>query len=264
MSKPKPRFWLRYEPEIEFDIARLRPPSLPRGKRFETLQDAKDESLRSEAVLRRAGAGSAAEYLNDCRLGAYDCEKSFCPVCARNFRRWYTGQMLKETVDRRTHVVTVLLDKVGRGELTGVTLTKHRSVLRKRLRKTVSDANVIGCFEMVYKARQKVWVLHINLLIIGAKQKDVDAFRAEWRNSSLERPIMAERVRNRAEQISYVPKFGTYHRPYAQGGPTKSPAKSLNPREHKELVQWMSQFDFQDLMFLHNSKRMGSEIKLRG
>jgi hypothetical protein len=56
MAKPRrqPLFWRRQTPSREYDIELLRPAALARGKRFETLADAQQESERSENLLRSA------------------------------------------------------------------------------------------------------------------------------------------------------------------------------------------------------------------
>jgi hypothetical protein len=53
MASPRRQhpFWRRNDPAAKFDIAKLRPKSLPRGDRFETLNDARRESVRSEELL---------------------------------------------------------------------------------------------------------------------------------------------------------------------------------------------------------------------
>lgn len=261
MSQPQPPFWQRHASKPEVDIALLRPSSLTRGERFETLQDARAESRRSCNVLQSAGSRLLAEHLDDCLSGVYTCGKSYCPVCARKFRRWYIGWMLKGAASAPSHVATILLEEVPRGQLLPDTLAKHRSLIRKRLRQTISNAHVIGCFEVVYKARKKAWVLHINLLLIGAKQTEVDPFLTSWGGG---RTALIARLKDPAQQISYVPKFTTYHRPLEQDSRRRSVAKPLNPNEHKELVEWMSHHEFQDLMFLHGCRRAGSKILKTG
>jgi hypothetical protein len=44
---PKSPFWRRKIPPAKYDISLLRPETLPRGERFETVQDARGESKRS-------------------------------------------------------------------------------------------------------------------------------------------------------------------------------------------------------------------------
>ena len=62
------------------------------------------------------------------------------------------------------------------------------------------------------------------------------------------------------EQLSYVLKFGTYHRPHKQRGSAKSRAVPLNKSEHLALVQWMHQREFKDFLFFYNAGRRGPKI----
>src|SRR5258705_6208437 len=102
-SRRKPPYWRRTIPAAQFDIAKLRPKSSPTGQRFETPRDADEESVRSTALLatRRHGR-SYGVYLQECRDGAYHCEKTYCPRCARTFRRYVTGELLRLHAESNT------------------------------------------------------------------------------------------------------------------------------------------------------------------
>jgi hypothetical protein len=117
VSISRTAYWRRSKPPRAYDIAMLRPPSMPRSQRFETVEDAVNESIRSETVLRNAAAPShLADYLSECRAGDYVCEQTFCPGCARRFRRWFIGEILQiiQAKSEPAHIVTVLLAKAGR------------------------------------------------------------------------------------------------------------------------------------------------------
>jgi hypothetical protein len=264
----KPAFWRRGKPDPKYDIVRLRPKDRPKGDRFETLQDARAESERSEKLLRSFSRGSKelAEFLQECRAGDYECNKPFCPVCARAFRRWFIGELLRVTEGRRVvRIYTVLLKEAPHDKINSLDPAPFRHFLRKRLERTgLGKVPVIGGFEIVYKAKRQVWVLHVNLVVIGGKKSAHNKFKQDFENSDMERPIIGAKLKDPPEQLSYILKFGTYHRPYEQHGPNRSDAKPLNPREHAGLVKWMSQFEFNDFLFLVNARRKASKITLRG
>src|SRR5438876_1129920 len=98
-ERKKPLFWRRNKPNPKYDIAVLRPANMPKGQRFETLADARKESERSERLLLSFARGNKVigEYLQECRDGYYECNKPFCPICARQFRRWFIGELLRIT-----------------------------------------------------------------------------------------------------------------------------------------------------------------------
>jgi hypothetical protein len=50
-ERKKPPFWRRNKPNPKYDISLLRPANLPKGQRFETVADAREESERSEKLL---------------------------------------------------------------------------------------------------------------------------------------------------------------------------------------------------------------------
>ena len=121
---------------------------------------------------------------------------------------------------------------------------------------------MIGGFEIFYHARSKRWVLHINLMIIGATERAIAKFENSFSANGFNRPTVTAGLRDLPEQLSYLLKFGTYHRPHKQHGPAKSQAVPLNRKEHLALVQWMHQREFKDLLFLFNANRRGSTLVL--
>jgi hypothetical protein len=266
-KRRKPPFWCRGEPHPKYDIARLRPENSTRGQRFETLKDARAESARSEKLLRSfsGGAKELAEFLQECREGYYQCNRPFCPICARVFRRWFIGELLRITQRKEAvRIYTVLLKEAPHDTINHLDPTVFRHWLRKRLERAgLVKVPVIGGFEIVYKAKRRVWVLHINLVVIGGKKRAHDKFKQGFESSDMERPIIEAELKDPAEQLSYILKFGTYHRPHEQHGPRRSDAKPLNPREHAELLNWMARFEFKDFLFLVNAKRAASKITLR-
>jgi hypothetical protein len=255
-------FWRRRIPPKKRDITLLRPLSLDKGKRFETEEDANAESLRSEGLLKSTNRASLPkQYLCECRAGHYHCEKTYCPICARDFRRWFIGESLR-IVDqcRRTgRVMTFLLAKSRNIE--DLDPNEHRHLLRKRLdRAGLASAYCIGGFEIIYRARDKHWVLHLNLLVLGGVKSALNMFEASFSSSKLFRPCQSVPLKNPAEQISYLLKFTTYQRPFRQTGSKKSPARPLNAREHAALVTWMAQYRFVDMMFLYGLRRKGDRL----
>jgi hypothetical protein len=266
-NRRKLPFWRRVPPKPQYEISLLRPAGEPKGQRFETPADARKESDRSEKLLQSFSGGSKliTEYLQECRAGYYECNKPFCPICARQFRRWFIGELLRITKDHhQVHVYTVLLKEAPKDKIETLDPAPFRALLRKRLRRAGLDkVPVIGGFEIVHKAKKRVWVLHANLVVIGGKKTARKKFKATFADDEIERPVLRAKLKDRAEQLSYVLKFGTYHRPLEQQGSTKSQAKPLNPKEHAALVNWMSQFGFEDFLLLINARRKsGTKIVL--
>jgi hypothetical protein len=267
-KRRKPPFWRRGKPGPKYDIVLLRPGDRPKGERFETLADARAESERSEKLLRSFSGGNKelAEFLQECRAGDYECNKPSCPICARKFRRWFIGELLRVTKGKEAvRIYTVLLKEAPQDKINNLDPTPFRHFLRKRLERAgLAKTPVIGAFEIVYKAKRWVWVLHVNLVMIGGKKAARKKFTQGFKGGDIERPITRARLKKPSKQLSYILKFGTYHRPYEQQGSRKSEAKPLNPKEHAALLKWMSKFEFQDFLVLVNAKRRGgSKITVR-
>jgi hypothetical protein len=238
-ERKKPPFWRRGKPNPKYDIAVLRPANMPRGQRFETLADAREESERSEQLLRSFSGGSkeVADFLQECRDGYYECNETFCPICGRIFRRWFIGELLRATKGQiDVHMYTVLLKKAEKTKINELNPAPFRAFIRKRLQRSgLGTVPVIGGFEIAYKAAQQAWVLHANLVMIGGEEKARKKFKKAFRGDDFDRPLLQTALKDRAEQLSYVLKFTTYHRPHEQQGAIRAPAKPLNAREHAAL-----------------------------
>jgi hypothetical protein len=260
-ERRKPLFWRRGKPNAKYDIGVLRPAEMAKGKRFETLADAREESERSENLLRSFSTGSKviAEYLQECRDGYYECNRPFCPICARQFRRWFVGELLRATKGQiDVHIYTVLLKEAATDKINELDPATFRAFIRKRLQRSgLGKVPVIGGFEIAYKAAQQAWVLHAHLVMIGGEKKARKKFKKTFQGDDFDRPLLQTALKDRAEQLSYVLKFTTYHRPHEQQGATRAPAKPLNAREHAALLKWMSQFAFEDFLLLINARRQG-------
>lgn len=259
----KAPFWRRQPPKRRHDITLLRPSSLPKRKRFESMADAKAESARSETLLRTVAGGEVyADFLSECRAGYYRCNKPFCPICARKFRRWFIGELLRLTEQNKSmQIFTVLLQAAPPDKIEELDPERHRAGLRKRLQRNgLDDAVVIGGFEIVYKASLSAWVLHANLLVIGGSKSAWRKFADSFFGKAPKRPVVKSPLLDRPKQLSYLLKFTTYHRPYTQSGASRSQAVPLNRANHVALVRWMDARDFQDFAFLFNARRRAIKI----
>jgi hypothetical protein len=191
------------------------------------------------------------------------CEQTFCPSCARQFRRWLVGEVLGSTNARLEpgHIITVLLARAA--AIHELDPEPFRHLLRKRLDRTgLRDAVVIGGFEIVWRSSDKQWVLHANLLILGPRGPAIARFEDSFSSSDLARPTQTVLLKDLPEQVSYLLKFTTYHRPFRQTGSRRSPAKPLNAKQHIALVSWMWRQPFADMLFLYRVRRQGDRLIL--
>ena len=259
-------FYRRRKPKPEHDIRLLRPNSLPLGERFETLQDARRYSLDSEYKLDLLThqQDQLSDHLYECRTLAQRCDQPYCPLCARPFRIWFIGELLRiiENIGSGpVYILTILLEEASYDEIHRLNVKGYDAELRKRLsRNGLGDAAIIGGYEIIYRAKSKTWMLHTNLVIIDGTIEAIEQFKATFSDSDIEKPVLIETLEDLAIQLSYILKFTTYHRPFKQCGSKKGPAVPLNPREHCALVSWMAQWKFSDFMFLFNARREGAKI----
>ena len=211
-------FYLRDEPKPQHDIRLLRPRSLPLGERFETLEDVHKYSRDSEEKLALSDCREdrrLADDLNECRTSDRNCGLPSCPICARLFRIWFIGELLRivEKVGAaQVHIETILLAQAPYDQIDALDIKGYDALLRKRLsRNGLADAAVIGGYENVYRAKSKTWMLHLNLVIIGGKVEAIRAFENTFSKSQIQKPTMLQTLEDLKRQLSYILKFATYH-----------------------------------------------------
>ena len=224
-NRRKTAFYLRRKPKPEYDIQLLRSPSLPLGKRFETLEDACNYSEYSEHKLdSTCQSDELADRLNECRTSDQRCGQAYCPICARPFRVWFIGELLRIADDigpAPVHIMTILLEEAPYDKINSLNLKGYDAALRKRLgRNGLNDAAVIGGYENLYRAKSKTWVLHVNLVVIGGTNEAIARFGATFFSSDIAKPVLVQKLKleDRPTQLSYILKFTTYHRPFVQRG----------------------------------------------
>jgi len=222
-------------------------------------------SLQSKEQLEQLSHYHLAGTLYECRVHNRRCDQPYCPICARIFRIWFIGELLRivdQVGAKNVHILTTLLKEVPRDRIDDLDLKGYNALLRKRLQRSgLADAVVIVAYENIYRAKTRSYVLHANLIIIGGNQMALKTFERTFTKSKIERPVVTVELNDLPKQLSYVLKFTTYHRPFTQRGPGKGPALPLNPTEHCALVAWMAQWRFQDYMFFFNARREGSDLR---
>lgn len=253
-------YWAKASVPMGHDIALLRPASLPRGKRFETPDDAAQYSQALESLLRRTKGGhDSAEFLNDCREGHYTCGKPFCPLCARQFRRWLFGQtsQIFSHEDKPHRVLNLHFGAWKAGDLGSANPDRIRDRLRKQSNRAgLGEVVAVGGIEAALKDGH--WLVHGHVAVAGAGKDKRDRLRAYFDGAGSKRPFVDQEMRDPAKQLSYVLKFHSYQRP-AKGGQ----AYPLKRNAALELVRWQNGRSFEDFLFLKGLRRRGVRIEPR-
>lgn len=263
-------FWREVPPDPQHDVVLLRPATLPVGNRFETKLDAgRYAKLVCEclALSRNRTARAVGRDIQRCRSArhSFRCNRPICPMCARDYRRWVIGEFLRIASSLGSHstkqIVTVLLAEVAYDDLSQIRLggAKHR--LRKRLdRAGLKRLIAAGGLEVSFKAEKNTFVFHAHLLLIGASETQLSRLRKTSAKDEGSDAFKQQTLQDPPEQLSYLQKFTTYHRPGAQTGPKRAKAYPLKPRYLRPLLQWMNEFQFPEYTFLYGLRRRGTRI----
>ena len=252
----------------KFDLRKLKPASLPRGERFETLADAE---RFWQLVRSRLGAPTSdfhcaeIEAISECVAGSDPCNRVLCPRCGRRVRGWAASETLtlmgEATAD--SWFLTVYGDEVPAGQLTLEAVKRFRFRLRRRiLRFGLGRQPIVGGIEFSWRADSGMWLLHSHLIWISPDPVELKAFVRNLRRISGGRAptCVARRIDSPVEAASYALKFALVHRPGQRGG-SKRPRAQLLPREPaRELAALYLHSRFTDFLFLSGCRRRGSKI----
>lgn len=223
----------------ECDIARLRPDSLPRGDRFETVADAR---VRRYADIDRFESIQGLEQVVD-RLSACSaqspCAQVYCAICARLFRRWLTGQALRHQRAADLLVLTVALELVPSKRLAKCDLPVVKRRAAQRFRRAAPSAEfVLGGVEAEYRQGDDAFLVHAHLLVSPLPRDELDALRSAFASIDVLRPVKLQKLKDAPRQISYLLKFVTFHRPGSQKGSCRATAIPLPDHALKQLILW--------------------------
>jgi hypothetical protein len=255
-------FWQDVPIPRSCDICLLRPPSLPRGERFETLSNAARIDDANIARLLNFRPDLAAEI----ERGDEDGECASLPIsarAARRYRRYFIAELLRIAEEREGphQTATLYMRAFQDGELEAADLKLELEVLRKTLQRSDFEGSImVGGTEIAWLARHKVWILHCHLLAIGVLQADWARLRKLLPDASPGAALKVKPLKDFAEQVSYCQKFNSSHKPGKRGPDGRAPARPLPTERLIEWAEWMARQRFEDFAFLWGARRRGGRI----
>lgn len=216
---------------------------------------------RADKLWRRAP--KVARKLVSCDGDSRSCQLPICAVCARRYRIYCYLQLREIATEYEgPHMIaTIHLKHLPARQLRTVNLKHTHDFLRKRFdRAGLKGATFIGGTEANWQVKHQRWLLHVHLLAVGMTEADWDRLDEAWVDSGTEDPIMTEELRDLGEQLSYLVKFHTYHRPGQSLANRRAPAYALPDDRLAELATWSSQYRLDDFLFLYGARRRGNNI----
>jgi hypothetical protein len=130
-----PDYWIDWYIPKRRDIALRRPAHLPKAKRFETERDAHKRAVDIIIPGLWNSLPSTAQKIEECASDDQRCLLPICPICARDYRRYFFSEALRLYEENPTgaRTATVYLRDYKTGNLKGASLTKIQDAFRKRL-----------------------------------------------------------------------------------------------------------------------------------
>ena len=158
-------------------------------------------------------------------------------------------------------IATIHLHHFPPGQLKKANLKRAHDFLRKRFdRAGLKGATFVGGTEAAWQVKHQRWLLHVHLLAIGMTQADWLRLDEAWADSGTDDPIMTKELCDPGEQLSYIVKFHTYHKPRQSRANRRARVYRLPPDRLAELATWSSRYRLDDFLFLYGAKRRGKKI----
>lgn len=258
-----PAIWLNYKLPQSLDIALLRPRNLPKGQRFETERDARKTAEKNIIPALRATMPSIAQKITDCVEGDEYCLLPICPACSRHYRRFRTGEFLRiyGLMPDGAQTATIYLETYEAGELRNASIHRAHESFRKKLQRSGFGAAIlIGGTEVTYRQEPHDWLLHLHLLALNVPQQAWTNLEGMMRKSKVHDPLRCEPVSEPIDQLSYLQKFHTYHRPGKTRGKSRARPYPLKNNELGELASWACNYEFSDFTFCFGARRHHGRI----
>jgi hypothetical protein len=249
------------------DVALLYGPDLPPSKRFETLADVVAAWGRARALLGDPTRRALREALNDidsCVTDGWGCARPLCPRCARLYRRWVAGQVIKQVpaAGGSAYFITAYGQSIEPSGLHRVSIKKFHNRFRQRLRRAgLAKSIIVGGTELSWRAREKLWCLHLHLVAANATKEALEALRKACGGDLMGQPAMVARpIYDLGSVATYMQKFSLTHRPVARMGQRRPGLVPLPRRQARELARFLLDHSFEDFLFLSGCRRRGSKI----
>ena len=257
-----PELWRRVEIAPEHDIRLLRPPSLPRGERFETAEDVAEYDAARIASLMNARPDLAAEIerreegvvIPSTPISARDCRDFRVPDIADRLR-------IAEEREGPHKIATIYLGAFPAGRLHSFDLERAHWSLTKHLdRAGFKGALLTGGTEVAWIDRHGVWKPHCHLLSIGVPDVAWDRLRELLPDASPAVALKVQALTDLPDQLSYCQKFNPTHMPGKRGPVDRAPAYQLPPKRLVEWAVWMVKYRLEDFGFHYHCRRRGGHI----
>jgi hypothetical protein len=257
-----PELWRYVAVAPEHDIRLLRPPLLPRGKRFETADDVAEYDAIRVADLMNARPDLATEI----ERREEEIVIPATPISARDakmFRVTDTAGRLRiaEAHEGKHKIATIYLGAFPPGQIDLFNMERaHWSLSKKLDRSGFKVARLTGGTEIAWIQKHSLWIPHCHLLAVGVPEQAWDRLRKLLPEAGPAASLKVQDLEDRAEQLSYCQKFNSTHMPGKRAPNDRAAAVPLPREQLVEWAEWMSKYRFEDFGFHYRCRRRGGWV----
>ena len=127
--------------------------------------------------------------------------------------------------------------------------------MRKRLIRAGFRAAIRGT-GAAYKAGEDRWIVHLHLLVFGERE-EARQIAGRLQERRVTQTVVTAVIKDPVDQITYLQKFATCHRPGSSEFGEKGRAYPLKPQQIVQLARWTENRRFEDFLFVLGFRRRG-------
>mgnify|MGYP006429949807 CR=1 FL=1 len=240
--------------------------------RFETFEKAKTRRLDIIKTLEKGDTDhqQIAKRLTGCNKGNR-CGSVLCPVCVRQFRRWWTTQAAEILDHSNLVAATVVLPRwiTDFDDVEKIDPRQMKDLVRQRLKRSkLEDRVAVGGIDLSLNVSEGqdliVWAPHLYLLIEEADKKEGrEALQVPGEGDHLvDKPIRTREVTDVMSSLTYCQKpfFSRRNGYTGDNGRKQTRNTSLKPDEFRKLAGLLDEWRFADRMFLRGVRMQGGQL----
>jgi hypothetical protein len=240
----------------------LRPPSLPKGERFETFADATRIDRQNIARLMARRPDLAAE------IEKYEIEgtagtSAITARAASCFRIYDTAERLRiaEENEGPHEIATIYLGAFPADQLRAADMKRAHGALRTKLKRAGFSGTILtGGTEVAWVDKHGLWILHCHLLAIGVPEAAWERLRESLPSAGPAVALKVQALQDLPKQLSYCQKFNSSHKPGKRGPDGKAKTYPMPTARLIEWADWVTKYRFEDFGFHFGARRRGGHI----
>lgn len=241
---------------------------------FERLRDAKTEKGRRIKILEKGNRACRrlAKKLRRCKKKAR-CLSDACPVCKRQFRRWFVSRVCPLFEGHECQFATVIpeIRQLLPGNLEDLSYRTMNDTLVKNLNRTgLGDLTIVGGIDIDFRTANEsgapsYWQPHFHFIATGHGSDGIRRIKRSCKKKGknpVRVPVRLEPVEDLIESVSYTVKGVNWERAgyRAKNGRRQRRRLPLKPQQLREILLFLDSHPMTGPLLMRGGRQYGCKL----